>query len=1536
MWSSKLRARLATDDDEQLTAAPTAMAGEFGIPMLWHPPSQDNPDDPNESIIHLLFSDDECDSFNHIPTGEHVAPQTNSGTSTTMSGLAVAAAAVTAAATTSSASTTTTIATNRTATDKGTRVYWWNNFKRGVVIVNGEALSLETVMTFGGRVHNAAVVHAVEACEQLYRRPDAGGYVHDKITAQELSNLFSGLMNESIGKATKHHGEVALVVVSEQDRALFDALPWSTLMNAQCPSLAATCYLQLTRALNPAFVKLVNLRLHNEFKGGLARFDVGALKILVSAALDRAPAVDDKDLAIYRVLRAAIENNWPKTITDALGSASATTFQLRSRRIVGPASQAHVADLERLNTAASKRLDAMSDKVFDSDQVAKLGALNAWIGTHALKHNLTLVGSTPLGLFGQQRSGCAAPVVGDLDIGVCVPAGESDEQRSERRRELIAPFESLLQDLAKDNDAPKFNVVVEPTEICVHIKLVSVEATKQQICKFDLCDGKPGAAGTAPLAPALNVALRYDNDNKQLHLSLHRAEADAAVRNDDHDSLVTVLRAGVVDLRRAAVTAKTPPEVDKKLAYLIDKYSARYEVHVDGKPRDPFLPAVAVAVVNRQMCFVGVDASNSSLGTSLRGYDLIKVGELLAKAKADVVTASCVEQFEIGTREKEDAEKQEAAAASKERSRSLRKRPPPDVSVDGHHRKQTRSSVAVAGSTTTLSATAAASAVVVELEVGQQEVDADYDEDWVCGDDVERTNDASKWSITQRLMFAVWYSAPHDRGLRSWFLPDATLAIRALRFMQDELGTAAKNNRDDRLDILGRKSGTDEPLACTTRLFPCFGGKYGKYVRGGRTGDPVNPLGEVRPCYWTSSVLQKFIDTKQRKFGIRVSDEKVELLSDWKHVLKKAMKAANRRAPLYGMHSLMVTEDALHVTVDVSQERRQRHGAATQNAKKRVGQLDNEIAEVHKLVADRCGVAVANSLYEVGNIDKPLASSEEGMTRNGTILNKWEQLHRQLLLLLDHDKTAALVEKWVQRHVDRSKRLAVDAQASSKPLPPTDGEVVSAPAQMAVDESVGECTIAHAKPANASQVFRVVAHAQDVQSALHCMLGANPPKCAVRVERRYDADSQVPLDDACREMFNFRGRGDDDPITHDAAVARVAIERCRLIREKVLIDPDLNANTSLIITDPNKGGCYSLINDEGDQFVTFEFNTAIRAQYEAAGVRRQQFDQLATNILSRKAACKKHRIMVIGGNYTDGMHEFVWQLLQDGVQVLIMEETGTSRNCALCTGELSGAPAIKYKYMCDEALNHMYAVADNKDAVVADNKGAVAHNKGAAAPSLKSVFVPIDMSIDRPIPIGPMEVRERPKIDERLYQRVDMQPVERQKRGGVTETELKAAVMVSAMRAEAKVVEEERAKVVEEERAKVERAPRSSRRSAPRSSARRAPRSRCQRSSSASVAIARRWRSCRGRSSCSRATSSRNANAAVGCSRCSLSATARWRRTRRCALRPRSSTSCCCEQCASPSTCCATPRSSAATSGASGTMLIGSRRSAGRSTAIRR
>jgi hypothetical protein len=86
MWSSKLRARLATDDDEQLTAAPTAMAGEFGIPMLWHPPSQDNPDDPNESIIHLLFSDDECDSFNHIPTGEHVAPQTNSGTSTTMSG----------------------------------------------------------------------------------------------------------------------------------------------------------------------------------------------------------------------------------------------------------------------------------------------------------------------------------------------------------------------------------------------------------------------------------------------------------------------------------------------------------------------------------------------------------------------------------------------------------------------------------------------------------------------------------------------------------------------------------------------------------------------------------------------------------------------------------------------------------------------------------------------------------------------------------------------------------------------------------------------------------------------------------------------------------------------------------------------------------------------------------------------------------------------------------------------------------------------------------------------------------------------------------------------------------------------------------------------------------------------------------------------------------------------------------------------------------------------------------------------------------
>jgi hypothetical protein len=77
---------------------------------------------------------------------------------------------------------------------------------------------------------------------------------------------------------------------------------------------------------------------------------------------------------------------------------------------------------------------------------------------------------------------------------------------------------------------------------------------------------------------------------------------------------------------------------------------------------------------------------------------------------------------------------------------------------------------------------------------------------------------------------------------------------------------------------------------------------------------------------------------------------------------------------------------------------------------------------------------------------------------------------------------------------------------------------------------------------------------------------------------------------------------------------------------------------------------------------------------------QQQQQQQESESVSTKT------IVVLGRNWTHGWHGVTYDLLQRGVGVLLYEETGTSRNCADCTGLLKADKVNTVKYLCMDAI----------------------------------------------------------------------------------------------------------------------------------------------------------------------------------------------------------------------------------------------------------
>jgi hypothetical protein len=1293
-----------------------------------------------------------------------------------------------------------------------TRVLGWGAFKDVVVKTGGQTLTFKKYFCFFCRLFNAALVHATEAVEQALRqlgRPGAP-YVHDTLTENELCALLSACMTGSIGRSEENtrakyadFGTEFVVRVScknPSDKTLFerpknDRLPLGTVMAEQNQTVGAICYLQLTRALNGAFVKLVNCRMNGTFRCGFGHFDSEGLQLLVAAAFDRAPPLTKAtDLSVFLVLRMAIEDSWPQAIKEALlSSGEPVTFQVRLQQSTTKTTEPSDVATAVANWTSQQPINAALTEAHR----AKLGPLNAWFATWALNNDYQLVGSTPLGLFGQQRTGCPSQVIGDLDVAVPVADAETPHERAQRRAALIDDFKSFVEPLTKEF---ALNVSVEQRDVCVHVNLTT--SGGEHIAKVDLCDGAGGQKSTLPLASALNGAARVDNG--VLVLAQHRHDPKFPVAADALAAIRCDIAGGVVDIRRAAIDEKSVALVDKKIGYFCSKYFDRYELRVDGKVRTPFSTTLALHVAGGKLFLVGMDTIKTpKVFTSLCGLNLLDVGALVKTARSDVLTASHIDEFVA--KENELAERSQAATQA-HRASVKRNAPVPAryrAEASGHVAKKRvptagpavadASTTETAAATTTSEPPASQPASTTTMLVTTEFVlpDEAFDDDAAAWGEPR-----SKSKLTQHQLFekALWHSAPHDRGLRKSFLTDAMPGVYALCYMQHELSNAVKEfPAVDRLDILGRKSGTNDPLTCTTRLMPCLGGAYGSSVRK----DPIlmtqpNPLEEMLPLSFTRVLLStkslcgadRFGVIKNgifESFGLNANDGMRKVLQC---VLRHASGGAERNStdvfgfgPSCGAYSMMPTKDGLHVQVCLSEERQQRAKAASVNSQNRVAAMSVNIntvcAAVEQLELED-GDRIVAALRTCGDADLQIAKSTR---HNGGVCGKWQWRSTKVT----DEKFSQLVGRWLPAPKSTAvpeAAIAVDrdeqqSASSSSAVPPSLGSVPMAVDDVPVQSHLMskdqlEQAAANAKvPAGESDVFRSAIPFKTAHDAIAYSLQKHVPKCAVRLEQPFTAADAVELNSTCSAMFGCDEFGVRVPSLLASTTTAALVQWASLLSTTFI--GDFDARTRLSIIDPGAAGFTAVLNVNHESRLFLNFDKSTRAYYgaasDAAAMRR--FKQHVINALTCDATPGVIHITVIGGNFTDGMHEFIFELLRRGHRVLIVEETGSSRNCAVCTGELTGAKATKLKYMCPTAVDAQLAKYDEEKAVrtVVDK------------PAGKVEFAKLDTSIRQPK--SSIELRTLENVDvSGLIKPKEKSSRPRQRRGGVTETELRNATVV--------------------------------------------------------------------------------------------------------------------------------------------------------------
>jgi hypothetical protein len=1197
---------------------------------------------------------------------------------------------------------------------------------------------LNDYLRFLGHLHAQAAVSTIDALTAHFKSA-AWTDILEPFSDQNLSDLLSNLMAESVDCNIVDNGiPITRVQLAEDERCI--AL--GAFLNYQSRSLAATTWLFWTRAQNFAFKRFLTARLEREFPG--RRFQADTVARLVAAVFDCSFQFGNESETFHLLLRSVIKDQLPQANDGSFVlrflSRKHKTIQLADniRNARGFLDIVAIGRLEKIHIAPPTR----------SRLVERLGAFNAYVVGIALTAHTRhrLVGSGPLALLAPARTGAQAPFVGDVDLAVDFSPTETPDQRNKRRADTKTFWKKVINELLEQSKELKLNV--RDSDTCLHFDVIW-KADQTLVAKLDVGDALEGSKSW-PLAPSLNLALSFDaSSDSGFALELYR--------NDpfERDDVAALLRArdhaaaGRVYLRRSAFIRETVDAAEAAYMQRAVAYGRRWQVFEDRRrvegealvttALDFFLPPCRVrAQSGRLLLEASPPGFTAKAWKDLMGVDLRALAKALVRARDDVLQnsrAADTDAARTADAAKAMAEANAAFLAKQIERAALRR-------AAAQHAVAVTDAVPVAVTHVSVTATtmdlddndeSQPEPATVVVSTPWLELDADdvaMDVGSGDGDDYEDATPAPRWTNVDKLSFCLGFAAPFGRGLRSAYLCDGRVAVRALAFMQSELGEDLQRTRG-------------KPISSATRVLPMLSNStFRSYVLPKAIFDKSNLFG----CHGHGKLPHgrlvvvdgdnKIVERLAWGIGAKSPRQQFDRILELSQAIPrgKSVDGSECRDPLYGFwrrdaKAIRVCVDGLRFLVDPEIEARERRSAAKMNAKTRLDRLKEVGANVVKSVP-----AITPEF------DGDVARAEE-TTDNGGLLQKWRDCQNILT-----SRGAAEVEK-------RAAARASRAASVPPQLPP--------PRQSDLASSFGK------PPTGAVDVFRTIVKAPSASDAFDFLLSASPPRACVYLDRGFTSKDAVIETDALKETVNVKDSFTNDG-TKDSAV-RCGKSSILYVRRKLLREHD--EHTALVFVDGGKAGGFILVNDSGADMFSINVDKFSRrflmnddrqhgngrgARERGALARRKQYDEALLDLLARRAAHKHRTIVILGRNWTLGWQHITFELLQRDVGVLLLEESGTSKNCSCCLKELKPVQGTLTKFVCKKALEAVRELDKLKPVAIAateithhdddddDDESEAQHykkklrlsEKPAATPAARAkpaAFPPLDTSLAQSI-----------------------------------------------------------------------------------------------------------------------------------------------------------------------------------------------------------
>jgi hypothetical protein len=1199
---------------------------------------------------------------------------------------------------------------------------------------------LNDYLRFLGRVYAQAAVSTFDALTAHFKSA-AWTDILEPFSDQDLSHLLSNLMAESVNCNTVDNGiPITRVQLADDERCI--AL--GAFLNYQSRSLAATTLMFWTRAQNFAFKRFLTARLERELPG--RRFQADTVARLVAAVFDCSFQFGNENETFHLLFRAVITGQLPESVKANDGSF-VLRFLSRKYKTIQLAETTRNAR-RRLDVAALGRLETIQIAPPTRGRlVERLGAFNAYVVGIALtaqtRHRL--VGSGPLALLAPLRTGAQAPFVGDIDLAVDFSPTETPDQREKRRAASKTFWTKVINELLEQSKELK--VSVRDSDTCLHFDVIW-KADQTLVAKFDVCDAVEGPK-SLPLAPSLNLALSFDASSPSgFALELYH--------NDplEHDDVAALQRArahassGHVYLRRSAFIRETVDAAEAAYMQRAVAYGRRWQVfedrrRVEGETAvtmtslDFFLPPCRVrAQSGRLVLEASPPGFTAKAWKDLIGVDLRVLAAVLVRARDDVLQNSRAADTDA-------ARTADAAKAMAEANAAFLAK---QIARAAQRREAAQHAVAVADAVPVAVTHVSVTATTMDLDDNESQLPEpatlvvsapwlDLDADDIAidvgdgdGDDYEDATPAPRWTNVDKLSFCLGFAAPFGRGLRSAFLCDGRVAVRALAFMQSELGEDLQRTRG-------------KLISSATRVLPMLSNStFRSYVLPKAIFDKSN----LFSCHGNAPhgrlvVVNgdKIVERLAWGIGAKSPRQQFDRILELSQAIPrgKSVDGSECRDPLYGFwrrdaKAIRVCVDGLRFLVDPRIEVQERRSAAKMNAKTRLDRLKEVGANVIKSVP-----AITPEF------DGDVARAEE-TTDNGGLLQKWRDCQNILT-----SRGAAEVEK---RAMARASRAA--------PVPPPQ---LPPPRQSDLASSFDK------PPSGAVDVFKKIVKAPSATAAFDFLLSASPPRACVYLDRGFTSKDAVIETDALKETVNVKDSFTNDG-SKDSAV-RCGKSSILYVRRKLLREHD--EHTALVFVDGGKAGGFILVNDSGADMFSINVDKFSRrflmnddrqhgngrgARERGALARRKQYDEALLDLLARRAAHKHRTIVILGRNWTLGWQQITFELLQRDVGVLLLEESGTSKNCSCCLKELKPVQGTLTKFVCKKALEAVRELDKLKPVAIAateithhdddddDDESEAQHykkklrlsEKPAATPAARAkpaAFPPLDTSLAQSI-----------------------------------------------------------------------------------------------------------------------------------------------------------------------------------------------------------